>query len=482
MVALEGAYAFFDDLGKQRAVTILERYHHLVRDLAAGFSGREIELAHRFLFRFDRPFDGVQFCLALHDRLPDLCRELDLKLEARCAVHLDEVVQWESPVEDVTRGARPWVVDGPARQRITHLTSMALPRQTLITSLARDLSMRAGKKELADDILWVDHGSFVVTEGRDPIEVFEVGRKGVSSFGRPGIRENISMEMTALPWEAAEGEPLPGRRHWVLERQLDLIVPGEAWIGLQQRVRDRHLFVVATDVVGQTALRQELENLKAWRQALNEPPFLPRPIEARLSDAPYYLELDSDQSRPLMEWFTEATSEQRLNLIETLLDLAKAFHEAELVFGEVAAQRFMVNDQGLLLLVGTSQELPPPLYRAPEIEAAGKVTSASDLYAFGVLFYQLVRGDLGAGPGPFWERQLNDGKLQKLIAGLLEPEPETRLTAAAALDCLRAQEVSSPALSDPLATSEPPVNNTKFFWVGLALAFIAGLVAGGVLL
>lgn len=73
------------------------------------------------------------------------------------------------------------------------------------------------------------------------------------------------------------------------------------------------------------------------------------------------------------------------------------------------------------------------IYRAPEVLAGGLPTQRSDLYALGVLLYQLVVGDLRRPLAPGWEADVDDPLLRDDIRALAALRMEERTLGALSL-------------------------------------------------
>src|SRR5690606_20558852 len=74
-----------------------------------------------------------------------------------------------------------------------------------------------------------------------------------------------------------------------------------------------------------------------------------------------------------------------------------------------------------------------PLYLAPELVAGEPPTVRSDLYAIGVLLYQLLVGDLRRPMAPGWERDIDDPLLVDDISRATDGDPARRLGSVAEL-------------------------------------------------
>ena len=72
-------------------------------------------------------------------------------------------------------------------------------------------------------------------------------------------------------------------------------------------------------------------------------------------------------------------------------------------------------------------------YRAPELAGDAMPTAKSDIYALGMILYQLVVGDFSASLAPGWEGRIADPVLRSDILAAAEGDPALRLASAADL-------------------------------------------------
>lgn len=74
-----------------------------------------------------------------------------------------------------------------------------------------------------------------------------------------------------------------------------------------------------------------------------------------------------------------------------------------------------------------------PLYWAPELLAGQGATTRSDVYALGLMLFQLVVGDLRRPLSTGWQREVDDELLREDIAAATEGDPQRRLASAGEL-------------------------------------------------
>jgi len=78
-----------------------------------------------------------------------------------------------------------------------------------------------------------------------------------------------------------------------------------------------------------------------------------------------------------------------------------------------------------------------PMYMPPEVLTGGEWTANGDIYALGILFYQLMIGDLRRPIAPGWERDIPDPVLVQEIARMADVQPEQRPSAHHVVSQLR---------------------------------------------
>ncbi|HTT82139.1 MAG TPA: tetratricopeptide repeat-containing protein kinase family protein, partial [Rhizomicrobium sp.] len=82
---------------------------------------------------------------------------------------------------------------------------------------------------------------------------------------------------------------------------------------------------------------------------------------------------------------------------------------------------------------GASTKTGSLLYIAPELRRGGNPTAAGDVYALGILLYQMVVGDLEKPLAAGWENDFEDEVLRSDIAAAAAGDPARRIPSAAVL-------------------------------------------------
>ena len=128
------------------------------------------------------------------------------------------------------------------------------------------------------------------------------------------------------------------------------------------------------------------------------------------------------------------------------------------------------------------------MYIAPEVYAGQTPTAASDVYALGVLLYQLAAGDFRKPLAPGWEADVTDPLIREDIADAACGDPARRLPTAAALverldalDRRRAEREELARRRDQAAAAERTRARARARrpWLALAgLIVLAAVVSG----
>ena len=142
----------------------------------------------------------------------------------------------------------------------------------------------------------------------------------------------------------------------------------------------------------------------------------------------------------------EMNAQDALEIIPQLCDALQYAHDQGIVHRDIKPENILVDqtgrvcitdfglaklahaDPGDLRLTGTHQVMGTPSYMAPEqIEKPRQVDHRADIYALGVVFYELLTGELPLGRfDPPSSKGNGPKRLDKVVMKTLEKEPERR--------------------------------------------------------
>ncbi len=464
--------------GDAAGAELLRKHDRLARDLLERHGGREIEKTDGFLALFERPWQAVAWALDYHRGLAELSRVDGVELSARVGIHLGEVVLRRNPPEDVARGAKPIEVEGLAKPTAALLTSLAGGRQTLMTQAAFDLARRGavGTAEGVESLRWLAHGSYEFQGAEEPLEVFEVGVEGAAPLAAPPgseVAKRTAGEETILGWRPAPGLEIPHRPHWIVDEKLGEGGFGEVWLGKQAKTGERRVYKFCYEAERLRSLQREITVFRLLKEELGLRDDIVRIIDWNLDDSPYFIEFVHVEGGSLLEWaesrggIAEVPIEDRLEIVAQAATALGAAHSVGVLHKDIKPGNVLISDDaggrpkavltdfglgqvteqkrlaalGITVLGLTEMDAASGLtstggtrlYLAPELLAGQPPTIQADIYALGVMLYQVAVGDLRRPLAQGWQRHVDDELLQEDIASMVEGSPARRPASAAAV-------------------------------------------------
>jgi non-specific serine/threonine protein kinase len=267
----------------------------------------------------------------------------------------------------------------------------------------------------------------------------------------------------------APGDDVDGRPNWRLLRRLGTGGYGEAWLAEQVKSGAQRVFKFATDGAGLAALRREVTVGRLLRQGLGARDDLVRILDWRLEAPPAFIEIEYFAQGNLAEWATahggtaSLALPLRLELAAQIADALAAIHGMAVLHKDLKPANVLMrlDAAGVPAIAlsdfGSSRALDlakldafgitrldggedgadstagTQLYRAPEVSAGGAPTVLADIYALGVILYQLAAGDLARPLATGWEADIADPLLRADIGLAAAGDPARRLADAAEL-------------------------------------------------
>ncbi len=462
----------------------VRRCARLIRDLLPQHDGREIG-GDDHLLVFERPIQAVGYALACHLALDGSSRTDGREITAGIAIHLGEILLRENPARDVARGARPFEVEGPTLELARRLLPIPSAKQTLLTRAAFDVarSSSLGTAEEARELLWLAHGEYHLPGYDEPVEIFEVGVEGFAPLETPPDSEKLSRSLgqeTIPGWRPAPELALPGRPHWKLERRLGEGGFGEVWLAAHRKTGERRAFKFCYEASRLRALQREITLFRLLKEELGNRDDIARILDWNFERAPYFIESEYAADGDLAEWAEEqggiaaVPMEQRLEIVAQVAAALAAAHSVGVLHKDVKPTNVLIahdpdgglkvqlSDFGIGAVTGherlaaagitvlgltTKTEQKPSsasgtrLYMAPELLEGKRATLQTDIYALGVMLYQMIVGDLTKALASGWQRDVEDELLREDIAFAVDGSPAKRLGNALRLaERLRALE------------------------------------------
>lgn len=292
-----------------------------------------------------------------------------------------------------------------------------------------------------------------VLDDQDTSVIVTVPRVGYR-LGVPAVCK--IKEPPSLPELAFEpGDCVPGRDQWFLMERLGQSHNGAVWLAQHSKTHERRVFKFALNGVGLKALKREATLSRYLLDSTGPAAPFVRVLEWNFDTAPFHLESEYG-GRDLGSWAERKGSLANTDLqvrLRILIEVARAVaiaHDLGVLHKDLKPANILLEDanghHGLQVRVAdfgiasllepsrlhalqitnlgfTQTEASPDssrsgtlLYLAPEVILGQTPTASGDIYALGVMLYQLITGDLRRPLAPGWEADVDDPLLQQDIA------------------------------------------------------------------
>jgi DNA-binding winged helix-turn-helix (wHTH) protein/serine/threonine protein kinase/Flp pilus assembly protein TadD len=347
------------------------------------------------------------------------------------------------------------------------------------------LLLHAGEVVTKDELLDAVWPGLTVVEGSLSTAIYKL-RKAlgdedstvVVTVPRVGYRLEASVQSKLIgpsPLTAELGlkadDAVPGREHWRLMRALDVSAGSEVWLARHPKTRELRVFKFASSAVRLKGLKREVTVSRFLRESLGERPEFVHVLEWNFDTHPCFLE--SEYGGPnFAEWAESQGGPARIPLqvrLDLLADVARAVasaHAAGVLHKDLKPANILVTpaahsgwlikvaDFGSASLVepsrlralgitnlGITQTGDPRtasltgtlMYLAPEVLSGQSPAASADVYALGVMLYQLAIGDFRKPISPGWEAGIEDPLIREDIAAAACGDCARRLASAAEL-------------------------------------------------
>ena len=480
-------------IGDVAYLALLERHRGIIeRAVAAEPGGRVIEFTgDGLLIRFNTPGEAVRSALRFQHALAvEPWGEHPIRV--RTGIHSGTALEIAGP------GGRP-NVSGLAVDVTARVMGLALPGQILITRQAFDDARQYVRDHPtgatpALQVEWMAHGPYLFKGSEEPLDVFEVGASTIAPLRHPPDGEKARRAVPAgeeamYHWRPALGLEVPRRAGWRIERKLGEGGFGEVWLAQNAATRERRVFKFCFDAGRLRSFRRELTLFRLLREALGDRRDIARLYDVSLEQPPFYLESEYSAGGDLRAWaekrggIARLPLEARLDLLRRVAEAVAAAHSVGVLhkdlkwsnilmesaeggelrpklsdFGigvladRAALERLGVPASGFTisgLTMNDSSRTGTRLYSPPESlisirtaegeETASPFTAKGDVFALGVMLYQVVIGDLDRPLATGWERGVEGAVPDPLLRRLLiadislmaEGDPDRRLGSAA---------------------------------------------------
>ena len=306
---------------------------------------------------------------------------------------------------------------------------------------------------------------------RDPADRFY----SVVALGR-AISHAATSTTPAAPspaWNPAVNKFVPGTQ-WQLVEKLGEGGTGQVWSGRHDELGESRVFKFCNTEDKVRTLKRELTlyHLLKGQVGLN-PHFIPL-HEVSLDEPPWYLMMDHVDALELEVWvekqgggLANLPETVRLEIIAQAAEALQAAHEAGILHRDIKPANLLIRGRpepgeihvfvtdfgiGQIILeellrkntrsgftntvsgLGNDPRSGTLLYLAPEVLEGQTATVRSDIYSLGVVFWQMMIGNLHAAlDATDWQSRIDDPLLREDLARCLAGAPEKRWSSAGEL-------------------------------------------------
>jgi WD40 repeat protein/serine/threonine protein kinase/class 3 adenylate cyclase len=471
--------ALLNRLGDQAGTTFLRRRRQLVREILPSLpASEEIETAgDSFLLAFAKPSDAVRFALQIQARLRSFSRESGFPIQERIGIHLGEIVIAENETP-----AKAKDLYGIQLSTCARVMSLADGGQILLTRGVFDSARQVLKGEDLSGVgalSWMSHGSYLLKGIDEPVEVCEVGEAGQTAFVAPKTSEKAQRQMHAdeepvLGWRPAVGLAVPGTK-WILEEKLGEGGFGEVWLGQHPQLHEERVFKFCFRADRVRSLKREVTLFRLLKERAGEHPHIVRLYEVYFDQPPFYLEEEYIAGRDLRRWsetqggLDRISTDTRLEIMAQAAEALQTAHDAGIIHRDVKPGNILIGNRkpegrsaNLLVKLtdfGIGQVISPEalagvtragftqtimpgdspiptgtqLYMAPELLTGQPASIRSDIYALGVVLYQLLVGDFHRPLATDWAGDIEDPLLRDDLRHCFSSHPSDRFAGAGQL-------------------------------------------------
>lgn len=473
-----GSTGLKQQLGDAEAVRLIAEHHQVLREVLAEEPGAE-EIStsgDSMLLALPSPSGAVRFALKAQARVRDFSRRRGRPLHDRMGIHVGEVM-----VEEGFSDLQGFHVDTCAR-----VMSLAGGDQILMTRFAFDnarQALRSGDLGGLAGLRWLNHGFYTLQGVEEPVEICEVGEEGFAVLApppdSPKARRALPPGEEPVPgWRPAMSQLVPGTS-WKLEEKLGEGGFGEVWLARHAKLNRRQVFKFCFRADRARSLKRELTLFRILQEHAGKHPHIVGVNDVYLEEPPFYLGMDYVDGADLATWCEKRGGagaialQTKLELVAQVADALQAAHDAGIIHRDVKPSNILVQDKpdgtphayltdfGIgqltseramagvtrlgftmtMMSAGPTGMSGTQMYMAPELVAGRPASIRSDIYSLGVIFYQLIIGDLHQPLTTDWRTRVGDPLLQEDLSRCFAGDPEERFAGAAQLaEALRAIE------------------------------------------
>ncbi len=297
----------------------------------------------------------------------------------------------------------------------------------------------------------------------------------VVTQARVGYRLDGPITRTALSHVHASriqlepGQPVPARPDFTLVRALGATAGNEVWLARHVRTGAERVYKFSLDGDRLAPLKREATLARVLREGIADRRHFVELLDWNFETPPFFLECEYGGDN-LLEWSTRELAaldtEARVAVFLQVADAVAAAHGVGVLHKDIKPANVLIareDDGGWRIRLtdfGSGRLVDPdmldalgitraglgmtrndvgdpssgtPLYIAPEIFDGQLPTAQADVYALGVMLYQMLAGSFSKPMASGWEQDIDDPLLCEDIRAATEGDPARRLGSTAEL-------------------------------------------------
>ena len=290
----------------------------------------------------------------------------------------------------------------------------------------------------------------------------------IETVPRSGYRLSGDVERVAVGRVApnrlslAAGEPVPQRPDWILFEQINATAYSDIWLARDRTQAHQRVFKFAVDGGRLSRLKREAALNQLLADDLGKRDDIAPMVDTNFAEPPFFLAYEYEGLN-LREWarestrFSEMSRQERLSLFTRIGNAVSAAHgigvlhkdikpdnilvtehpdgSLEVELGDFGNSELLESEQlerliltvdGVAVTRDSDSSSGTLMYLAPELLQTGTATVRSDVFALGVLLFQILTGEFRQTLTPGWRRRIDDELLIDDIAAATDHDPARR--------------------------------------------------------
>ncbi len=271
----------------------------------------------------------------------------------------------------------------------------------------------------------------------------------------------------------------------------------EDWIVLDLTTETKRVLRVCCDEQRLSLLKNEAQTLQFSQEVFAGSTQITPIYDWQLDEPPHYLILNHVNTPNLLDWsyrennLANKSYQQRLEILGQIAVLIEEIHDNKIIHNNINPRSLLVKESGGLIKIQISDfgfshiteeqalidanisfsgfdvtasgQLHHAMYLSPERLHKNTQSTKNDVYAFGVLIYQMLVGNFHFAPSGGWGKKLTHKQLRELIASCISNNSEERPSFKTIVKHL--ETIASSANLNDLFTLASPTHHTEKYQV-----------------